>query len=235
MKGAFIMHKGKVTAQERIEAARACLEGRTSKREAAQKLGVSLRSVKEWIARYKAHGASAFQEKEYNTAYPEYVKLSAVEEYLGGKGSLKNISAKYGLRSTRQLRDWIKMYNSGVGFGRKMSGGSRMKQGRETTQKERIAIAMDCLENGGNYGQTAIKFNVSYQQVYTWVKKFKEMGAAGLEDRRGKNTAAQEPRTELEEIKIKMAQLEHELYMTKMERDLLKKLNELERGDASHK
>ena len=110
-----------------------------------------------------------------------------------------------------------------------------MKEGRETTQEERIAIAKDCLENGSNYGETAIKYNVSYQQVYTWVKKFKEMGEAGLEDRRGKKTASQEPRTELEEMKIRMAQLEHELYMTRMERDLLKKLDELERRDAFRK
>ena len=32
-----------------------------------------------------------------------------------------------------------------------------------------------------------------------------------------------------------MDKLEHELYMTKMERDLLKKLEELERGDAYRK
>ena len=33
-------------------------------------------------------------------------------------------------------------------------------------------------------------------------------------------------------MKIRIAQLEHELYMTKMERDLLKKLDELERRNA---
>lgn len=110
-----------------------------------------------------------------------------------------------------------------------------MKQGRETTQEERIAIAKDCLESGRNYGETAIKYRVSYQQVYTWVKKYKELGEKGLEDRRGKRLAAQEPRTELEEAKIRIAQLEHELYMTKVERDLLKKLDELERRDAFRK
>ncbi len=110
-----------------------------------------------------------------------------------------------------------------------------MKQGRETTQEERITIAKDCLENGSNYGEIAIKYNVSYQQVYSWVRKFSELGEAGLEDRRGKRTAAQEPRNELEEMKIKMAQLEHELYITRMERDLLKKLDEIERRDAFHK
>ena len=110
-----------------------------------------------------------------------------------------------------------------------------MKQRRETTQEERIAIVKNCLENGSNFGETAIKYDVSYQQVYTWVKKFKELGEAGLEDRRGKRMAAQEPRTELEELKVKIARLEHELYMTRMERDLLKKLDELERRDAFRK
>ena len=105
-----------------------------------------------------------------------------------------------------------------------------MKQGRETTQEERIAIVKECLENGSNFGETAMKHKVSYQQIYTWVKKFKQ-----LEDCRGKKTAAQEPRTELEEMKVRMAQLEHELYMTRMERDLLKKLDELERRNVFHK
>ena len=76
---------------------------------------------------------------------------------------------------------------------------------------------------------------MSYQQVYTWVKKFKELGEAGLEDRRGKRIVDQEPRTELEKAQIEIAQLKHELYMTKMERDLLKKLKELERRDAFRK
>ena len=110
-----------------------------------------------------------------------------------------------------------------------------MKQGRDTTQEEKLAIVKDCLEHGSNYGETAIKYSVSYQQVYTWVKKFRKLGEAGLEDRRGKRIAAQEPRTELERAQIEIAQLKHELYMAKMERDLLKKLDELERRDAFRK
>ena len=110
-----------------------------------------------------------------------------------------------------------------------------MKERRETTFEERLGIVNDCIENGQNYGETAIKYNVSYQQVYTWVKKFRELGEKGLEDRRGKRTVSQEPRNELEEARIRIAQLEHELYLTKVERDLLKKLDELERRDAFRK
>ena len=229
------MSRGKVTAEERIEAAKACAEGRTRQAEAARRLGLHKSTVEEWVKRYKANGVLAFKEQEHNSVYTEELKGGAVREYLEGKGSLKEISAKYGIRGTVQLRDWIKVYNSGRDYSRKMSGGSRMKQGRETTQEERIAIAKDCLENGGNYGETAIKYKVSYQQVYTWVKKFKELGEAGLEDRRGQRISAQEPRSELEQAKIEIAELKHKLYMAEMERDLLKKLDELERRDAFRK
>ena len=229
------MPREKVTPEERTEAAKACVEGRMSAGEAARRLDVDESQVRKWVFRYKAHGAEAFREQERSTVYSSELKAQAVREYIKGNLSQREIAAKYGLRSTSQIRDWIKVYNSGRNFERQMSGGSRMKQGRETTQEERIAIVRDCLENGSNFGAAAIKYNVSYQQVYTWVKKFKELGEAGLEDRRGKRIVDQEPRTELEKAQIEIAQLKHELYMTKMERDLLKKLKELERRDAFRK
>ena len=110
-----------------------------------------------------------------------------------------------------------------------------MTTSRKTTKEERIQIVRECIANGFNSGECAIKYNVSYQQVYSWVKRFKDLGEAGLEDRRGRRKVDQEPRSEVEELKIKMAQLEHELYMTKMERDLLKKVKELEREELYRK
>ena len=110
-----------------------------------------------------------------------------------------------------------------------------MKEARPTTVEERIQIAKDCIANGENYGKTALKFNVSYKQVYQWVKKFKEKGDAGLEDSRGKRLKDQIPRTREEELEIEIAKLKHELYMTQMERDLLKKLEEIERREAYRK
>ena len=110
-----------------------------------------------------------------------------------------------------------------------------MKQGRETTQEERIVIAKECLASGKNYGEMALKHNVSYQQVRTWTLRYEELGEAGLEDRRGKRKKDQTPRTELEKAQIEIEQLKHKLYLAEMERDLLKKLDEIERRDASHK
>lgn len=229
------MSKRKVSIIEQIATAKACTEGQMSHGEAARRLGVNEETVRRWTVRYKAGGPLAFTEQEKNKTYSEETKWEAVREYLSKKGSIVEIAARYGLRSEKQLNNWIKMYNSGGNFQHKMTGGSRMNRGRETKQEERVSIAKECLESGSNYGEIAIKYNVSYQQVYTWTKKFQKLGEAGLEDRRGRRKANQEPRTELEEAKIRIAQLEHELYLAQMERDLLKKLDELERSDAFQK
>ena len=106
---------------------------------------------------------------------------------------------------------------------------------RTTTQEERIEIVRDCIENGISYSEAAVKYQVSYHQVRSWVLKFKELGEAGLEDRRGQRKRDQKPRTREEELEQKIAQLEHEKYMLQAENWLLKKLKELERRDRFHK
>ena len=83
-----------------------------SQSEAARRLGVDKSRVQEWITRYKAGGALAFKEQKHNTVYTEELKAEAVREYVNGNGSLREIAAKYGLRSNRQLRNWIKVYTN---------------------------------------------------------------------------------------------------------------------------
>ena len=225
----------KTAPEDLLKAVKEYLQGEGSYIAIGRKYGLNETHIRECVLRYQNQGALAFSIQAQNTTYNEDTKKKAVEEYLSGKGSLKVISAKFGLRTATTLRRWLKAYNSGRGFRHRMSGGSRMKEARSTTVEERIQIAKDCIANGGNYGETALKFNVSYQQVYQWVKKYKEMGDAGLEDRRGKRKKDQTPRTELEKAQIEIERLKHELYMTQMERDLLKKLDEIERREAYRK
>ena len=227
--------KARYTIEQKVKIVRKYLNGEDSQKGLAKKYGISKGRIYEWIIQYKENGIAAFSPQRHNNVYDEETRMNAVMEYQEGLGSLATISAKYGLRSSRQLQKWIEVYNSGRGFRQKMSGGSRMKEARPTTEEERIQIAKDCIANGGNYGETALKFNVSYQQVYQWVKKYKEKGEAGLEDRRGKRLKDQTPRTREEELEIEIAKLKHELYMTKMERDVLKKLDEIERREAYRK
>ncbi len=55
-----------------------------------------------------------------------------------------------------------------------------MKQGRETTQEKRIQIVRECISRGKSYGEMALKYQVSYQQVRTWTLRYEQMGEAGL-------------------------------------------------------
>ena len=225
----------KIPNETKLKYAKLCFENKMSKKDVSRQLGVDRSDVSGWVYRYREHGELAFLDTGRNNVYSPELRLQAVHSYLNGEGSQREIAAKYGLKNVTQLKRWIKMYNNGEDFSHKMSGGSRMKTSRNTTKEERIEIVKECLKNRCNYGETAIKNNVSYQQVYGWVKRFKELGEAGLEDRRGRRKADQEPRSEIEKLQIENKRLKHELYMMKMERDLLKKVKELERKDLYRK
>lgn len=230
-------HKEKLKVQEKIELIQRCQTGELGKTEASRIAGVDLKTIYHWLARYEAEGESGFMAYSRNRVYTPEAKLNAVRDYLSGKGSQLEICKKYKIRNTHCLRGWIKVYNAHGDFSsRKYSGGgSYMKQGRTTTQEERVQIAKECIASGKNYGEIAQKYQVSYQQVRTWTLRFEELGEAGLEDRRGRRKKDQTPRTELEEAQIEIEQLKHKLYLAEMENTLLKKLNEIEGGSASPK
>jgi transposase-like protein len=226
----FMPQKTKVSAEEKLRIVEACLSGKMGVNEAGRHAGVSISSVQAWISKYQAEGPSAFLPAERNRVYSPELKRIAVEDYLAGKGSMWAICKKYKIRSTKQLQCWIQVYNRHEDF-KNRNGGSRMTKPRKTTQEERVKIAKECLETGKDYGAIAQKYNASYQQVYTWTKKYSELGEAGLEDRRGQRTVQQQPRTKEEELQAEIARLKHEKYMLQMECDLLKKVKELERRD----
>ncbi len=222
------MSKAKYSVEERTRIAQACMAGRMTSSEAARRIGADGETVRDWVRQYETEGSAAFLPREKNRKYSPRLKEEAVLEYLAGGGSQQDICKKYKIRDRKMLRSWIKVYNGHRDF-KKQTGGSRMTKARKTSLEERITIAKECIASGRNYGEIATKYNVSYQQVYNWTNKFAEQGESGLEDRRGQRTAQQQPRTPEEEMKIRIAQLEHENYMLRMERDLLKKLDEIER------
>ena len=102
-----------------------------------------------------------------------------------------------------------------------------MAKSRATSIEEREEIVQYCISQDKNYLETAAKYQVSYAQVYNWVKKYEQQGLSGLEDRRGKRKP-EEALTELELAKRKIKELENQLLMAKIKNDLLKKVKELE-------
>ena len=148
--------------------------GEISFSEAARIANVAFESVRQWVARYKSEGAAGFLPAERNRVYSAETKLSAVLDYLAGTSSQLDVCNKYKIRSKRQLQNWIKVYNAHGDFNsvKQSGGGSYMKQGRDTTQEERIQIAKECCASGKNYGEIALKYNISYQQARSWTLRY---------------------------------------------------------------
>ena len=166
-----------------------------------------------------------------NKKYSKELKLQAVQDYMSGKGSLRETCRKYKILSNRQLREWIKVYNGHKEFKERSTakGEIYMTKGRKSTQEERAEIVAFCIEHGKDYGLTIETYKVSYQQIYAWVRKYEEKGVQGLSDRRGK-AKAEEELTEEDRLRQENKILQAKIKDQEMEIALLKKLRELRGG-----
>lgn len=70
---------------------------------------------------------------------------------------------------------------------------------------------------------------MSYQQIYSWVRKYKEKGVDGLIDKRGKRKPLEEM-TEVERLQTENKMLRAETEQKEMEITVLKKVQAIERG-----
>lgn len=107
-----------------------------------------------------------------------------------------------------------------------------MTKGRKTTQEERAQIVAFCIEHGKDYGLAVETYQVSYQQIYSWVRKYEVSGVDGLVDRRGK-AKPEDELTEAERLRQENRMLQAKLKDKEMEIALLKKLKELRGGGWS--
>lgn len=104
-----------------------------------------------------------------------------------------------------------------------------MTKGRKTTQQERVKIVAFCIEHRRDYPLTIKEYGISYQQIYSWVRKYEGNGIDGLADGRGRIKPEGEM-TENEKLKAQIRLLEAKNYDLEMENALIKKLKELEEG-----
>ena len=179
--------------------------------------------------KYEKNGVDGLKESLTWKKYSQELKEQAVLDYLDGKNSLRTICQKYDISSLHVLRSWIKRYTSGKDLKATSKGYSRMKQGRPTTFEERVEIVNYTIAHGKDYQAAIEKFGVSYQQVYSWVRKFEKDGSQGLLDRRGKGLESKPNLTEAEQLQLKIKQLEERNRLLEIEVDLLKKLEEVKR------
>ena len=222
--------KPKLPAETKVCICEQYLSGNKSLMQLAHEFKLGKTTVHSWIKMYESKGAGAFTTKLHNATYTKEFKKLVVEAYLNGDSSMEDIANRYDIPSQETLRRWIMKYNN---LEELRNYAPRPEvymddRRRKTTLEERIEIVNYCLEHENNYKQTAGVFNVSYTQVYQWVRKYQSSGEEGLADRRGHHKREEEL-SDIEILERKVRILERQLREKEMENDLLKKVQEIER------
>lgn len=205
------------------------LSGEASAGQLSQEYQIDRRSIHRWAQQYKEQGITAFTVRTGNRHYTKEFKIKCVELYLSGQLSVDEIVAKHRISSKAVLRDWITRYNANMELKdyKPKQEVYMAESRRKTTLEERKEIVEYCISHDRDYKNTAALYDVSYSQVYTWVKKYTADGDAGLEDRRGHHKTDDEV-DELERLRRENLRLKRQLEEQGMLVELLKKVREFE-------
>jgi transposase len=219
----------KYTAEVKVSILNEYTDGHKSFEVLAKEYQVNPKTIYLWYRQYSEFGIIAFIDKPRNRSYSKELKEAAIHDYLGGKGSYIDIALKYEISSKEVLRKWVLKYNRLEPIQDYYPKGEvYMNQRKKTNVEERKEMVKYCLDHSFDYKATAELYDVSYAQIYQWVKKYKERGYEGLEDRRGKNKEIN-TLSEVETLEQKIKQLENQLELKDRETILLKKAKEVER------
>lgn len=196
--------------------------------------GIKHDQVKLWLEKYQLNGVDGLKRAIGNQQYSKEFKFRVVQEYLAGGTSYPQLARKYHVSNGGVIYQWVSRYTSGKSLdstGRKIP----LNDGRKTTKLERIEIVEWTIAHEKQYTEAARHFDVSYGQVYSWVKKYEKDGAEALEDRRGKAKEDNGHLSELEKKDLEIKRLKARLEYVSTEAAILKKLQEIERMDAHKK
>lgn len=229
--------KPKYNSTIKVEAVENYLKGIESCSKIMSRLDIYGTTLYHWIDIYKLKGISAFEETSSNNTYSKELKKRAINDYLNGEGSYRDICLKYQIKSKSILLSWVNKYNNHIeakAYKPYEKDDIYMSKDKKYTFEEKLEIAQWVLANNDDYIQAASKFDVSYQNVYTWSKKYLDKGECGLKDNRGKKKAIEEL-SELEKLKKENDLLKVKLQRSEMEKNILKKLDEIERSVLASK
>lgn len=223
------MSKSKHSPEFRAMVAQEYIDGVGSAYYLADKYQVGRTTIQKWVALFRAHGIDAFVTQAGNKSYTKEFKLSCVEAVVSGKGSSVDIASQNNVYPAI-LESWIKLYNAN----RELRDYCPKREvymavaRRKTSIEERKEIVEYCIEHNRNYKETASIYDVSYSQVYSWVKKYDAYGEEALTDKRGRHKADDEV-DELERLRRENIRLKRQLEEKDMLAELLKKVQEFER------
>ena len=223
------MAKRKHSPEWMIARVQEYLSGQGSYQSIAKKNGISERALREWVRKYDEHGETVFYKVTGNKRYSKEFKIKCVEAVLSGESSVDDLVVKYDISSRRVLQCWITKYNANKEL--KDYDPKRevymAEARRKTSLEERKEIVEYCINHDRDYKGTASKYDVSYSQVYAWVKKYDANGEEALTDNRGRHKTDEEV-DELERLRRENLRLKRRLEEKDMLVELLKKVKELE-------
>lgn len=98
------MSKSKYSPEFRAMVAQEYLDGHGSLPYLAEKYKIGSTTLAEWVAKYRLHGIEAFITQLGNDSYSSEFKRMCVEEVLSGKGSVRDVFAKYNISSKKSER-----------------------------------------------------------------------------------------------------------------------------------
>lgn len=186
--------------------------------------------IQQWVQRYHKDGEAGLK-RAWPHRYPTELKLEIVQKYLTRHTSYPQLAREYQIPNVAVIYQWVTRYTSGKSL-ETTRGKNDMRDGRKTTQLERIEIAQWVIANDLDYVGAIKKFNVSYGQAYTWVRKFKRDGSMGLEDRRGKAKEDHGQLTENEKLMLENKRLQARVMRLSTELAVREKIQELERRNV---
>lgn len=175
--------KSKISNELKIELVKRVLSGEASIKSLAKEYDIAKSSLMTWKKKYVEIGEESIMVGDKNRRYSREIKEKAIKSYLSNEGSLFDICKKYDIASVSVLNYWIRDYIR-----------SMDANGNYTVVKKHIRKSIDakveavvfCQKNNYDYNLTIKKFGVSYQQIYSWVKKYEKGGVDALVDNRGK-------------------------------------------------
>ena len=221
----------RLSPSERMEYIRPIIEKKYSIHQIHKITGINASLLKDWVRKFNQDGIQGLENGKGWKQYTKELKQLAVNDVLLNKLSKSEVVRKYGISSRSVLTNWINSYNSEKELEATMTGrvGTIMTEGRKTTFEERIEITEFTIARNKDYKTAMEKYNVSYNQLYSWVQKYEKNGLDALQDRRGKKTNKEDSQlSELEKAKLEIKKLKTRNEFLEMQDAFGKKLKELE-------
>ena len=199
----------------------------------SRKYSISDHTIRTWNLIYKYQGIQGLEPTHSNNTYSREYKASLVEEYQKSDEKLEEFAIRHGLRGRTQLSQWIMGYNESILEDHRSGKRDSGMKGRKTTFDERLEIIEQLIRHDVDYNWAAEHYNVSYNQVYGWYRKYTESGnnPESLRDRRGKDKP-ESKFTEMDRLKRENKLLEARLHQQEMEIAFAKKFVEISNREA---